>query len=297
MIHKKVHYDLPFDSDTNSRYMPIILGFLTSLCCLSIALVSSIGHMTSNWESEIDQKYTLEVQFPIDTAAKDVTLMTQQISAIVQSSPDIAAYELVASKDLMKYVSPWLGDTSEFADLPLPILVNLDFRSGKNPSNTDVIDQLSAQNISGFFHDYAAWSSSIFSFTHQLVLGILVVMIAIFMVTSILIIYMTNSSLTTHLPIIKFMHSIGADDRYIVQQFQKYTNKLALYGGVLGVVFSATCLLIFHFTTQNIESIFFPQLYFTKSYLMFFLFTPLVMILISQYTTKVNINHHLKKLF
>ncbi len=297
MIHKKIRYDLPFDGDTNGRYMPIILGFLTCMCCLSIAFVSSISFMTKNWESEIDQKYTLEVQFPIDMPSDKIDMMRQQISSLVQSSQDIASFEMIKNEDLMKYVSPWLGDTSEIAELPLPILVNLNFRSDKNPSNTTLIDQLSTHQISGFFHDYAAWSSSIFSFTHQLVGGIVIVMIAIFAITSVLIIYMTNSSLTTHLPIIKFMHSIGADDKYIIQQFQKYTNKLALYGGVIGVVVSTLCLVFFHYSTKNIESVFFPQLHFSPVFLAFFIFTPFVMILISQYTTKVNITNHLRQLF
>jgi len=296
-MYKKVHYDLPFNNDSNSKYMPIILGFLTTLCCLSIALVSSINHMTKNWESEIDQKYTFEIQFPIDTSKNKIESLKEQLSSIIQSSEDISSYEIIPSTELIKYISPWLGDTTEFSELPLPILVNLNFRSEKSPMNTTLIDQLSEHNISGFFHDYAAWSSSIFSFTHQLVLGIGIVMVAVFVITSVLIIYITNSSLTTHLPIIKFMHCIGADDRYIVQQFQKYTNKLALIGGLLGLFFSAICLIIFHFTTKNIESIFFPQLYFSLPFLLYLLLTPMVMILISQYTTKVNINLHLKKLF
>ena len=108
-------------------------------------------------------------------------------------------------------------------------------------------------------------------------------------VSVITIAFITHSGLIIHEKVIEILRLIGAEDRFIAKQFQTYSLKMAMKGGIIGAFLSIITYLTMKYKLQTLILDFFhPHQYETELWFVI-LFTPLFMMAIVMLSARMTV--------
>jgi cell division transport system permease protein len=251
IIHKWVFSnktDLPFAQSPGSRILPWVMGTMTYLIYVVVA-TAVIGHtLIDNWSAYFASRLTIEVPPIIDDNMSESAYQqkVQQITNSVTRLHPAARVHMVEKEKIQSLLEPWLGKGNITADLPMPILIDVDLP----PRETNLqLDKLSTQLnelLPGVVvEDHQQWRELLVNLVKSVEyfgfwLGLLLVLSMLLML-----VFTTHSELVIHDRVIKILQIIGAPTRYIARQFQKHALKVGLealcISLVLGVI---TCVIL-----------------------------------------------------
>jgi cell division transport system permease protein len=238
MLHKWYETnDLPFDQDAAYKYVPWIIGLMVYLAILALAGSNLISAQLDNWEKSFTKGFTVEV--PVTISATDPAGARQAFeTGLLDRLQNIAGVEgaqVIAKSSLSPFSDPFgAGEGSS-------LLVDVKMRDAYDVNLAQAKAEL--QGYEGaILRDHREWRQSTLNFAYTAIFtGILIAcMIGIAAVATI--IFVTRTGLQVHQKTIEVMHLVGAQHRYIAQQFQHYAYQLAKRGGIIGLSLILLCL-------------------------------------------------------
>jgi len=288
--------DLPFDKEEANRYLPWVIGVMTALTSFILAFGVSIGNMV--YDRQEDLSYRAQIHLPYHNGQEQ--LEAKNLLADLRKDANIAQAEILPAEELNKLLAPWIGTSTDSKLLPLPVALDLRFvaksvEQGK--INAEILRaKYSATYPRMLVDDYAKWLNSFNNITSTaawMLYGLAALLLAA-AITVILLI--TRASVQLHFSIVRLLHRIGAEDRYISRQFQINATSLALKGATPGALIAAGGFLLVRFGIhhQNIPSM--PDLNFTLPIFALFLGIPTFMGVCVAITIQISVQGLLKKL-
>jgi cell division transport system permease protein len=164
--------------------------------------------------------------------------------AAARAAPGVVGAAAVPEAELRATLEQWLGPVAagEGADLPLPLLIDVDLAPGADPKAV-------AAAVSGavpgaqFVADQARLAPMLGTLTALIaVAAALVALIAL--ATAAAVVLATRGALDTHRSTIEVMHGIGATDLQVSRLFQRKIAIDALMGGTAGALVAMVTLLL-----------------------------------------------------
>ncbi|MHA1601264.1 MAG: cell division protein FtsX, partial [Alphaproteobacteria bacterium] len=137
--------------------------------------------------------------------------------------------------------------------------------------------------------DHQSWLGKLLDLARsvQLVAVLVVGLVGTSAVT--MVIYATRMGLSVHGRVIELLHLVGAQDSYIARQFQAHALRLALRGGVLGLLLAVlTVLLVANLLGQG-DSITLPDLSLLPIEWSLLPLLPLIVALIAMVTARLTV--------
>lgn len=240
--------DIPFGQDPASRLLPWIVAVMVYIAGLAIAGSFILSAFADRWEAGLTGSLTVQVPPPTDEAV-DPSIQEQKAEAVlgaIRATPGVATATPLASEEMRRLLEPWLGQTIDPRDLPLPTLIAVELRDGLNATHIDLRDmqrRIEAVAPGTLIDDHGQWQARLVAFLESLnmVAGVLVIIVTLaglFMV-----VFGTRSGLLAHKATIELLHLVGAYDHYIAAQFQREALKAGLKGGIAGVLAVAATVL------------------------------------------------------
>jgi cell division transport system permease protein len=226
---------LPLDEDGSDRFLPWLIGLMVFLAALATGAGFAVDAALMRWDDGL--RGTLTVQLPQPTVGAPLSAPTiDQAVALLRGTAGIVSVKALDAQAEAQLMQPWLGDSVEAAQLPLPILIDVQRSEGAALDVADLTQRLVAIVPGATVETHGAWLEQLFRVALLIEIGAAGIVALIGLAAVLTVIFTTQTGLMIHAPIVDLLHLMGAADNYIARQFQWHAFRLGLRGGVIGLI-------------------------------------------------------------
>jgi cell division transport system permease protein len=248
--------DLPFAGDTTGWFLPWMVMLMVFFAGLTTAGALSLNAMLSRWSRSVSGSLTVQI-LPIEengrTNVKKTQMETDEVLSILRRTAGVASANVLTDRQLKDLLKPWLGDSVLLEDLPMPRLIDVQLIADTR-IDLDALKTVLAEKAPNASLDvHKLWLGKLIRLTQTLSLLASTLLSLVIATTSIIVIYVTGSSLAVHRPIIELLHQIGAHDSYIARQYARRICLLSGVGAIFGIGFVLPILFMVSSLVQGIE--------------------------------------------
>ena len=221
--------------------MPWVIAIMLFLTLLIAAMGLSLAYAIRNGGDDFALQATVQIiePDPIERATQKVA-----VSRILRELPEIAAANSVPDVEVRNLLKPWLGNDVIDADIPVPALIDIRFKSVPDGAAVRALKrrlETIAPKIR--IDSHSSWMAPFFDLMSSLILLTLAIFLLLLIATSAVVILAVRSTLNTHRGTIEIMHMMGGTDLQAARLFQRRVALDALLGGVVGFGAAATVIL------------------------------------------------------
>ncbi|MFY8075527.1 cell division protein FtsX [Sphingorhabdus lacus] len=221
--------------------MPWVIAIMLFLTLLIAAMGLSLAYAIRNGGDDLALQATVQIiePDPIERATQKVA-----VSRILRELPEIAAANSVPDVEVRNLLKPWLGNDVIDADIPVPALIDIRFKSVPDGAAVRALKrrlETIAPKIR--IDSHSSWMAPFFDLMSSLILLTLAIFLLLLIATSAVVILAVRSTLNTHRGTIEIMHMMGGTDLQAARLFQRRVALDALLGGVVGFGAAATVIL------------------------------------------------------
>lgn len=221
--------------------MPWVIAIMLFLTLLIAAMGLSLAYAIRNGGDDLALQATVQIiePDPIERATQKVA-----VSRILRELPEIAAANSVPDVEVRNLLKPWLGNDVIDADIPVPALIDIRFKSVPDGATVRALKrrlETIAPKIR--IDSHSSWMAPFFDLMSSLILLTLAIFLLLLIATSAVVILAVRSTLNTHRGTIEIMHMMGGTDLQAARLFQRRVALDALLGGVVGFGAAATVIL------------------------------------------------------
>jgi cell division transport system permease protein len=250
-------YDLPEERDEIGRFMPWLVAFMVYLSIVAIAGLLALDAMTARWDRGVVGTLTVHVS-PAPTAEENAKRLKDAIE-VLAGTRGIARAEAVPAEKVAELLEPWLGPSVREADLPLPLLIDVELQQDSKVDLELLGRSLDAVVPGTAVDDHRSWLRRLVSLVRAVETLAAGMLALVALVTVVAVVFATRAGLAVNRDVIEVLHLIGAHDAYIARQFAGRAFKTALKGGVFGLALAAPTLFGVAFFASRIEEGLLPR--------------------------------------
>jgi cell division transport system permease protein len=221
--------------------MPWVIAIMLFLTLLVAAGGLTLAEAARQGGQDLARQVTVQIigSDPAQRAAQRaaVTRALRKLDSIAEVKP-------VPDAQVRALLEPWLGTGVIDADVPVPALVDVRFRS---VPTTETLTRLQstlrsvAPNIRVDSH--SSWMAPFFDLMRALLWLAAAVFLLLLVATSAVVILAVRSTLNTHRETIEIMHMMGGTDIQAARLFQRRVALDALLGGIVGFIVAAVVII------------------------------------------------------
>ncbi len=228
---------LPRDRARNNPLF-IILAILAFLACLSLLAFKTAHTSMGQWQTDLQQTATVQIKQSSDFNSDHITAAQN----ILMASPDILAADILSQEASRELLKPWLGDVALPADLPLPILINIDIQTGRALNIKALKAQLAEAGIDADIDDHSQWTKALNTKVRAFQLLALLASVLITIAILAACLSAVRAGISGQSKLMDILHHVGADPRYTARIFSTKFAWTSFKAGVIGSA-GAFCLL------------------------------------------------------
>ena len=206
--------------------VPLLIAIMTFVIVVVAAAGLALANTSSVVKAGVENRYSIQIS---DGAAKASTAV-----AAARKLPGVERAEQVAPEDLRRTLERWLGPAAAEADLPLPVIVDVDLKPGADA--TAVAQRIERAVPGARFIAHRTSLAPLLEALRGLTLLAFGLVLLIAAASSAAIVLAARGSLDTQRSTIEVMHGIGATDDQVARLFLRQIAVDALLGGIAGAV-------------------------------------------------------------
>jgi cell division transport system permease protein len=203
--------------------VPLLIAIMTFVMVVVAAAGLALSNTASVVKAGVENRYSIQIA---DGSVKAPTA----ISA-ARAAPGVSRVEQVPPEDLRRTLERWLGPEGAKADLPLPVIIDVDLRPGADPSA--VSDRIERDVPGARFVAHRTSLAPLLDALRGLTLLAFGLVLLIALASAAAIVLAARGALDTHRATIEVMHGIGATDDQVARLFLR---QIAMLGGIGGAV-------------------------------------------------------------
>ncbi len=206
--------------------VPLLIAIMTFVMVVVAAAGLALANTASVVKSGVESRYSIQIA---DGAAK-----ARSAIAAARSATGVVRVEQVPPDELRGTLERWLGPAGSKADLPLPVIIDVDLGPGANPA---AIASAVERSTSGArFIAHRTSLAPLLDALRGLTLLAFGLVLLIALASAAAVVLAARGALDTHRSTIEVMHGIGATDHQVARLFLRQIAIDALLGGVAGAV-------------------------------------------------------------
>ncbi len=217
-----------------SGAMPWVMAIMLFLTVLAAAAALAFTGATGRGSSDLAREATVRILSADPGQRVDDQ---QQIVRFLKQARSITDVTAVPAREARALLEPWLGETTEDSDIPVPALIDIRFSAPPTKAQLNQLrQQLKKLSPDVRVDTNAEWLQPFFDLmqTMQILSGAVVLLLL--MATAATVALAVRGALNTHRSTIEIMHMMGATDLQAARLFQRRVALDALFGGVVGTV-------------------------------------------------------------
>ncbi len=253
--------DLPLDRDGSGRFLPWTIALMVYLAALALTGALLLDRAVERWSAALGDTLTVQVAAitgPGGSAETDARVATA--ATVLRQSNAVAGVRVLSRAEIVDLIEPWLGRDNISTDLPLPRMIDVTLKAGRQGDLRGLSDSLAAAVPGSRVDDHKVWMGGLLRLARTSQFVALAVVVLIAAAAAAMVIFATNAGLAVHHEVIEVLHLIGAHDTYVARQFQGHAVALALRGGTLGLILAAVTIVVLWVLAGEIAQPLLPHL-------------------------------------
>ena len=221
--------------------MPWVIAIMLFLTLLVAAGGLTVAEAARQGGQDLARQVTVQI-IESDPARRSV--QRAAVTRALRTLDSIAEVKPVPDADVRALLEPWLGTGVIDADVPVPALVDVRFRSVPTAEKLTRLQSTLrsvAPNIRVDSH--SSWMAPFFELMRALLWLAAAVFLLLLVATSAVVILAVRSTLNTHRETIEIMHMMGGTDIQAARLFQRRVALDALLGGIVGFIVAAVVIM------------------------------------------------------
>lgn len=288
---KKRKTDIYFSGDDSHAFLPWVIGIMASMATLLLCLGVTVG----GWIIDRHDTYSNSFTVNIPANIEDAPTKMLDIKNALEAMPGISKVSQIGDDKLRDMLKPWLGNNEAVDALPLPIVLEVIIAENQSIDYSSIQGEL-RKIVSGVEVDaHERWVASFSDFSAALrsIMAILATLIICGL--ALMIAFTSRASLKLHSRTVNLLHSIGAEDDYIMRQFQQEAFLLTLRGTVPGCIIAVLAYWLAGNYISSMPSSILPPLSMTTMHITLLLAMPLTCAGIAWITARISVIKQLQR--
>ncbi len=220
--------------------MPWVIAVMLFLTLLATAAALALGSAARQINADLAGRATVQVVNADGEARRKQALAAE---AVLRSDRAVAAVTQVSEAEVRSLLTPWLGSGAVSRDIPLPALIDVDFRR--------TVDSATLQRLRGALKPVAPdaridahgqWLEPVFALIATLRWLAIALVALLALATSASVMLSARSSFAAHAETIDIMHLLGSTHQQIARLFQRRIALDAAMGALIGCLLAAPVL-------------------------------------------------------
>ncbi len=222
-------------SSISGRALAIVIIIMTFLASITAGAVELISSASSGWSAEISREMTIQVR---PRKGRDLEADIAAAVNIAKASSVIANVQTYTKAQSERLLEPWLGTGLPFEQMPVPRIIILKLAERPPAASAIQIREL-AQTLGSMvptasLDDHRQWSSRLSTMAGAMVLVGVFILALVLAATALAIGFATRGAMAGTREIVNVLHLVGAEDRFIADEFQRHFLKLGSRGSAIG---------------------------------------------------------------
>ena len=266
-----------------SPALGIVVFTMCFIGCFVVGVTLIIGHISENWLLQARASMTVQI------IESDTNLAKKKLPVVLELLNDthgIQKTTVLSDESLIKLLEPWLGVGHMFADLPIPVLIDITVHED-NILDTYALD-IALQDISPNIKlsTHGQWRDNLEKGATRLKLLAGGILLCVTIVIVMVIISTIQSGLRANYVVLNLLRLIGAHDRVISRQFESHFLRLVVPCCGMGY---ATVIGVYYLLERFLPP--FEKIYF----FLYMMLVPIVLIVMVRQMTKIFVMSHLRQ--
>lgn len=221
------------DESRRTRAMLWVMAIMLFLTVLAAALGLGMASASRALDRELAGRLTIQV-VEGDVARRDAG--ARAIVRRVRTLPGVERVEEVDRARLAELLEPWLGEAGLDAELPMPVMIDVDLASGDAAAVERVRAAARAVAPAAQIDRHAQWLSPVSDFLATITWFAAALVLLMAAATTIVVLLAARGGLDTHRDTIAVLHMLGSTDVQVARLFQRRVALDTLLGGLLGAM-------------------------------------------------------------
>lgn len=221
--------------------MPWVIAIMLFLTLLVAAGGLTLAEAARQGGQDLARQVTVQI---IESDPAQRAAQRAAVTRALRKLDSIAEVQPVPDARVRALLEPWLGTGVIDADVPVPALVDVRFRSVPTAETLTRLQSTLrsvAPNIRVDSH--SSWMAPFFELMRALLWLAATVFLLLLVATSAVVILAVRSTLNTHRETIEIMHMMGGTDIQAARLFQRRVALDALLGGIVGFIVAAVVII------------------------------------------------------
>ena len=219
------------ETDARDGSLIFVVATLCFLACLTALTVLATDRAARGWSDQLTGQATVIVRAKgSETPDSAAARAAEALSGL----PGVGEVRALEKEKAEALIAPWLGDTTDLEDLPVPRLVAVDL-DPKAPATAQSLDKaLKAQGLDAVVDDHSIWLKDIqraAGVARWIGVGVFVLIAA---AAGAVVAFATRAGLTARHEVVEVLHLAGAEDTFIARLFQMRFARMAALAGLFG---------------------------------------------------------------
>lgn len=217
--------------NVSGRALMVVIAIMSFLCAITLGAVTMVQEKAEAWQGDISREITIQIK-PVDDLDMEAALT--KVRSIVLTYPGALSAEIMDRASTARLLEPWLGESFDMDELPVPRLVIVTIDETAPPDFASMRQTLAEAVPAATLDDHRAWAGRLISMARITVfigVGVLALMFATTMLT---VIFATRGAMDGNRHIVEVLHFVGAETSFIASEFQKRFLLIGLKGAAFG---------------------------------------------------------------
>jgi len=294
--------------DDAPLHLDWIVAAMAFLAALALVGALATADAAARWRHGLTGNLTVEIPAAgtaeKTAAAPDKAASNEErlnrVFDVLRAESGIARATPVTRQHIAELLAPWLGEgglgNNGLAEsLPVPQLVDVTLKPDSRLDLPGLKQRLAAAVPGTTVDDHQLWVADVVHLA-RLAVGLAIAIVVLVALTAIAaVVIATRAGLAVHHEAIDLLHLMGAEDRYIADQFAAQATRLGLRGGLLGLLIAALALVAVGVASQAVDPKLLPQLWPTVGELLPLLLIPPAAAGLAWFTARRTVLAALKK--
>jgi cell division transport system permease protein len=218
------------------RSLTLVIAIMAFLASLTAGCVYVVFNAASVWTNNISSEITIQIQSrggDIGDAklAEIVKFLTDQ-NGIKQVNP-------FSREQSLKLVEPWIGKSEVLKSFAIPRLIAVETDRDNPPELPTLKKVLEMKYPGAVLDDHGLWRAEIHRLTRALELAGILMLLLMAAATCGVIIAAATSALASNREIVSVLNLVGAEEKFIANQFESHFLKVGIKAGIAGAAAAA----------------------------------------------------------
>lgn len=232
--------------------MPWVIAVMLFLTLLASAAALALGSAADQINADLAGRATVQI---VNADADIRQRQADATQAVLRSDRAVATVTRVSDAEVRSLLSPWLGSGALSEDIPLPSLIDVNFRAKADPATLGRLrDALVEAAPDARIDAHGQWLRPVFDLigTLRWLAIALVALLALASIASVML--SARSSFAAHAETIDIMHLLGSTHAQIARLFQRRIALDAALGALIACLLAAPVLWLLGQAAARLDS-------------------------------------------